>query len=127
LRPADAEQIRSCVLAGDRRRIVVSAKPKGRSSPMFMRVATFPPEERVADVPEDVVREQLLGSLVRLPGFGGGYFGLDRRSGTGISVTLWATEDDLQASEEVVAGLARGGDSIPNPGYVETFEVVYNA
>jgi hypothetical protein len=55
---------------------------------MLMRVATFSPEEQVAEVPEAVVRDALLETLTSIPGFAGAYFGIDRTSGRGIFVTL---------------------------------------
>lgn len=96
---------------------------------MLMRIAIFPPEERVAEVPADVVREHLLGTLKGVPGFGRAYFCLDRPSGRGLSVTVWETEEALRASERAIANLARAapGIRIPNPVSVETFEVVYEA
>lgn len=94
-----------------------------------MRVAVFPPGERVAEVPEDVVRERLLGTLKTIPGFAAAYFCLDRASGKGLSVTLWATDEALRASEGAIGSLTTAGDEvrIPNRISVETFEVVYTA
>jgi hypothetical protein len=41
-------------------------------------------------------------------------------------VTLWATEDSLRASEEIVGALSRTSEAqIPDPSSVETFEVAY--
>jgi hypothetical protein len=96
---------------------------------MLMRVALFPPEERVAEVPSDVVRELLLGTLKAIPRFANAYFCLDRASGRGLSVTLWETEEALRASESAIGSLARAvpGVRIPTPASVETFEVVYTA
>jgi heme-degrading monooxygenase HmoA len=96
---------------------------------MLMRIAVFPAEERVAELPEDVVQEQLLDTLKAIPGFTRAYFCLDRPSGRGVSVTLWETEDALGASERAVADVARAARQvrIPTPISVETFEVVYTA
>jgi hypothetical protein len=90
---------------------------------MLMRLATFSPEERVTEVSEEVVREGLLSTLQSTPGFAGAYFGVNRISGRGISVTLWATQEQLRSSEDAVAAVARRGLQIPNPESVETFEV----
>jgi hypothetical protein len=65
-----------------------------------MRLAVFPPEERVADVPENVVRDRLLESLKAMSGFEGAYFCIDPISGKGVSVTLWETEKALRDSED---------------------------
>lgn len=96
---------------------------------MLMRVAVFPPNEKVAEVPEDVVRERLLGSLKAIPGFETAFFCVDRESGKGLSVTLCATDEALRASELAMGTLAVVGGPvrIPNPTSVETFEVVYTA
>jgi heme-degrading monooxygenase HmoA len=95
---------------------------------VFMRVAVFPPDERVAEVPPEVVRDGLLATLKSVPGFAGAYFCSDRASGKGLSITLWETEDALRASEVAVASLARASDArIPNPSSIETFEVMYTS
>jgi hypothetical protein len=96
---------------------------------MLMRIAFFPAEERVAELSEDVVQEQLLGTLKAIPGFKGAYFCLDRPSGRGVSVTLCETEDALRTSERAVEEVARAPSQvrIPNPISVETFEVVDTA
>jgi hypothetical protein len=95
---------------------------------MYLRLAVFPPEERVADVPEGVVREGLLASLKAIPGFAAAYFCLDPTSGKGLSVTLWDTEDALSASEDAIRRMSQTeGAVVPNPSSVETFEVKYTA
>jgi heme-degrading monooxygenase HmoA len=98
-------------------------------NPMQMRIAFFPAEERVAELSEDVVQEQLLGTLKAIPGFTGAYFCLDHPSGRAVSVTLWETEDALTTSERAVGEVAQAASEvrIPNPSSVETFEVVYRA
>jgi hypothetical protein len=92
---------------------------------MLMRIALFPAEERVAELSEDMVQEQLLGTLKAIPGFTGAYFCLDRPSSRGV----WETEDALRTSERAVGEVARAPSQvgIPNPISVETFEVVYTA
>lgn len=93
---------------------------------MLMRVALFGADQRVADVPEDVVRKGLLATLEKIPGFEGAYFGVNPQSGRGVSVNLWATEDSLRASEEEQGALSRTGQArIPDPSSVERFEVAY--
>jgi hypothetical protein len=95
---------------------------------MYMRLAVFPPEERVADVPENVVRDQLLASLKAMPGFGAAYFCIDPISGKALSVTLWETESALRASEEYIGRMSQAGEThLPNPSTIETFEVRYLA
>lgn len=94
----------------------------------MMRLAVFPPEERVEEVPEEVVENGLLATLKAIPGFAKAYFCIDPGSGKAVSVTLWETEEALSASEEAVGRMSEpGGAGIPNPGSVETFEVRYSA
>jgi heme-degrading monooxygenase HmoA len=94
-----------------------------------MRVAFFPPEQQVADVPAEVVREGLLRTLQSVQGFAGAYFCADPASGKGLSVTLWQTEAALRESEDAIRALAQRTTQtrIPDPSTVETFEVVYTA
>jgi hypothetical protein len=94
---------------------------------MLMRIATFSPEEHVTDLPAGVVTEGLLGTLKCISGFAGACFGLDRSSGRAISVTLWATLEELRSSEDAIAALACHGAQLANPKSVETFEVTYTA
>jgi hypothetical protein len=95
---------------------------------MLMRVAVFPAEEQVAEVPEEVVQSGLLATLKATPGFAAAYFCIDPSSGKGLSVTLWETEDALRTSEASILRLSETeGARVPNPSSVETFEVRYTA
>jgi hypothetical protein len=99
-----------------------------KGSTVYMRLAVFPPEERVSDVPENVVRDGLLASLKAMSGFQGAYFCIDPISGKGLSVTLWETEKALRDSEEYIGRMSQADETlIPNPSIVETFEVRYLA
>jgi heme-degrading monooxygenase HmoA len=67
---------------------------------MFARVSTFqgPPDK----TPEGIrlAREQILPAAKLMDGFKGIYLLFDWESGKSLSVTLWETEADMQASEE---------------------------
>jgi heme-degrading monooxygenase HmoA len=92
---------------------------------MFARVSTFqgPPDQTAEGI--RLAREQILPAARLMDGFKGIYLLFDRESGKSLSVTLWETEADMQASEEA-AGQVRAqsaetsGDKIVN---VERYEV----
>ena len=92
---------------------------------MFARVSTFqgPPDQTAEGI--RLAREQILPAARLMDGFKGIYLLFDRESGKSLSVTLWETEADMQASEEA-AGKVRAqsaetsGDKIVN---VERYEV----
>lgn len=66
---------------------------------MFARVSTF---QGTADgIAQSLTRTpDLLERAEALTGFKGMYYMVDRASGSAMSVTLWDSEDDLQASIE---------------------------
>lgn len=67
---------------------------------MFARLSTFRgPVDQTAEGIR-VAREQILPAARLQDGFKGIYILFDRESGESISLTLWETEEDLQASEE---------------------------
>jgi len=60
------------------------------------------------------------------PGFRGMYSFVDRQTGQGLTVTLWDSETDLQASAATAdrqrkAGIARSGGDI---GQIDSYEVL---
>ena len=67
---------------------------------MFARVSTFqgPPDQTAEGI--RLAREQILPAARLMEGFKGIYILFDRESGKSLSVTLWETEADMQASEE---------------------------
>lgn len=73
---------------------------------MFARVSTFqgPPDQTAEGI--RVAREQILPTARLMDGFKGIYLLFDRESGRSLSITLWETEADMQASE-VAASRAR--------------------
>ena len=92
---------------------------------MFARVSTFqgPPDQTAEGI--RLAREQILPAARLMDGFKGIYLLYDRESGKSLSVTVWETEADMQASEEA-AGKVRAqsaeasGDKVVN---VERYEV----
>jgi heme-degrading monooxygenase HmoA len=72
---------------------------------MFARVSTFqgPPDKTAEGI--RLAREQILPAAKLMDGFKGIYLLFDRESGKSLSVTLWETEADMQASEEAATRL----------------------
>ena len=70
---------------------------------MFARVSTFqgPPDQTAEGI--RLAREQILPAARLMDGFKGIYLLYDRESGKSLSVTLWETEADMQASEEAAS------------------------
>lgn len=70
---------------------------------MFARVSTFqgPPDQTAEGI--RIAREQILPAARLMDGFKGIYLLFDRESGKSLSVTLWETEADMQASEEAAS------------------------
>lgn len=66
---------------------------------MFARVSTV---QGSPDRLEEAVRQyrdELVPAARQQRGFKGAYLLVDRGTGKGMSITLWATEDDLRASD----------------------------
>ncbi len=74
---------------------------------MFARVSTFqgPPDQTAEGI--RVAREQILPAARLMEGFRGIYLLFDRESGKSLSITLWETEADMQASEEAASRARR--------------------
>jgi heme-degrading monooxygenase HmoA len=102
-----------------------SAMERGRAA-MFARVSTLQGSpERVEDGIR-AVREQVLPAARQMDGFKGLLAMVDRSSGKMVGITLWDSEEALQASEEAANQLRdssaqAGGAQIAG---VERFEVV---
>ena len=71
------------------------------------------------------VRETVIPALKQMAGFQGAYFLVDRSSGASMSVTLWESEDALQASEEAANKLRGDAAQAAAAGtpVVERYEV----
>jgi hypothetical protein len=90
---------------------------------MLMRVALFPPEERVAEVPPDVVREHLLSGICRSVLLLGS--GIRQRTVCDVVGDRGGLESKRKCHREPCQSCP--GVRVPTPASVETFEVVYTA
>jgi heme-degrading monooxygenase HmoA len=93
---------------------------------MFARVSTYEGATGQAEAVRQAV--QGMAEQVRaLAGFQKAYFLLDRASGRGLSITLWESEQAVQASAAAVgplrSQLAQALGASGQPG-VSTYEVV---
>ena len=71
-------------------------------------------------------REQVMSAVKKEAGFKGAYFLVDRKSGKEVSITLWDTEKDLQASAKAADQLrAQASQTVAasTPPIVEIYEV----
>jgi heme-degrading monooxygenase HmoA len=92
---------------------------------MFARVSTFqgPPDQTAEGI--RIAREQILPAARLQDGFKGIYLLFDHESGRSLSITLWETEEDMQASEEAASrarteSVEAAGETIVS---VERYEV----
>ena len=93
---------------------------------MFARVSTFQGTQDQTAESIRVAREQILPVARLQDGFKGIFILFDRESGRSLSITLWETAEDMQASEE--AALRARTESAEAAGDVvvgvERYEVV---
>lgn len=66
---------------------------------MFARVTRYEGSPDRIDEAARFVQEQLLPAARQMRGFKGGYWVVDRRTGRGFSMTLWESEEAMQATE----------------------------
>jgi heme-degrading monooxygenase HmoA len=71
---------------------------------------------------EATLRDQVVPRVSQAPGFVAGYW--TRKDDTGVSMTVWESEDAANAASEMVSAMAPDG---VNVGSVEVREVVANA
>ena len=96
---------------------------------MYARVTiTQGPPERVAEVIR-YIQEHIVPAARKEPGFRGGYWLGDRKTGKGMVMTLWESEEAERASQAMAAqarahAVAALGGEI---GSVEVYEVVAQA
>ncbi len=96
---------------------------------MYARVTiTQGPPERVAEVIR-YIQEQITPAARKERGFRGGYWLGDRKTGAGMALTLWESEEAEQASQAMAAqtrahAVAALGGEIKS---VEVYEVVAQA
>lgn len=93
---------------------------------MHARVSTFEGTPEQASEGIRLVKEWVVPVARLQDGFKGIYVLLDRENGRSLAVTLWATEEDLRASEEATlraktASAESAGETVVG---VERYEVV---
>jgi heme-degrading monooxygenase HmoA len=97
---------------------------------MFARVAVIEAKpERVEDGILDY-RDQVIPAARKMAGFKATYLLVDRRSGKNLSITLWDTEKDLQASAAAANQLrAKASQTLASmkPPIVEMYEVAVHS
>ena len=72
---------------------------------MYARVTTLQADTARMEDAVRFTREQLIPRAKTLPGFQGGYWLGDRATGRAMAITLWDTEEEMRASEELAAQL----------------------
>ena len=93
---------------------------------MFARVSTIQGNPQQVEDGIRQYREQVISAVKKIVGFKGAYFLVDRKSGKEVSITLWDTEKDLQASTKAADQLrAQAAQTVaaPKPPVVEIYEV----
>jgi heme-degrading monooxygenase HmoA len=102
----------------------VFIKPKGGW--MFARVSTYQ-----TDDPAKLVEgfEGATGPLEQMDGFAGAYFLVDGEGGKGMSITLWESEEALNAGVEKANELRRNAtaEGAGSIGSVDHYEVALTA
>jgi len=67
---------------------------------MFARVTTYEgPADKIDEVVR-VAREKVVPAAEKLEGFEAAYVLVDRKTGKSMSMTIWRSEKDMNASEE---------------------------
>jgi heme-degrading monooxygenase HmoA len=93
---------------------------------MYARVSTIQGSADQIDEGIERVRETTLPAIKEIDGFKGIVSLVDRQTGKGLTVTLWESEDKLQASEEQANKLraeAAGNLGASGEPTVERYEV----
>jgi heme-degrading monooxygenase HmoA len=95
---------------------------------MFARVTTTRGQAKKADVVR-TIQQRLLPAIKGIQGFKGAYWLLDEKNGKGLAVSLWDSEDALNASAGPIGQLRT--QSTNELGIevesVESFEVIQTA
>ena len=93
---------------------------------MFARVSTIQGKPQHVEDGIRQYREQVISAVKKMAGFKGAYFLVDRKSGKEISITLWDTEKELQASAKAADQLREQASqtvAASKPAMVEIYEV----
>jgi heme-degrading monooxygenase HmoA len=107
--------------------LLLSEHPKERNKPMHARVVTIKCQPGKVDEATQIYRESILPEMRQQAGFQGVIALLDRSTDKGISITLWQTEADAQASGAgsafLQAQIAKVASLFAAAPIVETYEV----
>src|SRR3990172_5901796 len=93
---------------------------------MFARVSTIQGKPQQVEDGIRQYREQVMPAAKKTAGFKGAYFLVDRKSGKEVSITLWDTEKNMQASTKAADQLrAQASQTVAasKPPTVEIYEV----
>lgn len=93
---------------------------------MFARVSTIQGKPEQAEDGIRNYREQVMPAVKKMVGFKGAYLLVDRKSGKEVSITLWDTEKNMQASTRAADQLrAQASQAVAasKPPTVEIYEV----
>jgi heme-degrading monooxygenase HmoA len=102
-----------------------------RERRMFARISTIQGSPERLEAGKQYFEEHVIPVIETLDGFQGAYFLIDRKSGKTVRISLWETEEALQASAEAVVQVRSEGaeitrdwrDPFPGSPVVEVFEV----
>jgi len=93
---------------------------------MLARVSTIQGKPQQVEDGIRNYREQIMPAAKKMTGFKGAYLLVDRKSGKAVSITLWDTEKNLQASTKAADQLRAQASQIvaaSKPPAVEIYEV----
>jgi heme-degrading monooxygenase HmoA len=93
---------------------------------MFARVTITQGSPELYDQTVRYVQEQLIPTLKQMPGIKGAFVLADRQTGKGISITLWETEEAMNATTQM-ANQVRSQSAADTSGAiqgVQGYEVV---
>ncbi len=93
---------------------------------MFARVSTFQGSPDQVDEGLRLWREGI-GTVTAERGFVRAYLLVDRQSGKTVTISLWATEADLRASEATAARLRSQAPGVTATPSEEVYEVIEEA
>jgi heme-degrading monooxygenase HmoA len=92
---------------------------------MFARIATFRLEPAQREQVIELVRQVAVPANQQLPGFRGLRCLLDRQGGSGMNITFWENEADLQAAADASRQASQRAEALHlEPASHAEFEVV---
>ena len=90
---------------------------------MFARVSTIQGKPQQVEDGIRQYREQVMLAVKKMAGFKGAYFLVDRKSGKELSITLWDTEKNMQASTKAADQLRAQASQTVAASKPPTFEI----